>query len=166
MKKILILLLGIISCFAATADVWKQYDKILVLLNDGTSYEIPIDEDSYIYSFLTRANDGVVRMVEIAGNDCLYQFYRSEITSIKYLESYNSIMNVPEVNVVNKLQFKDGYIKCNPLLVGKQLFVYDLAGRMVMNEIITIDSAISVDHLLDGVYIAKVDEYTIKIIKQ
>lgn len=166
MKKTILLLFSLIYALSITADVWKQYDKVLVTLKDRSSHEILINADSYIYCYLSKEKGAVVRIVEVGGVEDTYTFYRSDIKSIKYLESYNSIMNVDDVKVVNTLQYQDGEIKCNPHLVGKELFIYDLAGRLVKSETITIDSVVTLDRLSRGVYIAKVDEYSLKIIKR
>ena len=98
----------------------------------------------------------------IKGDNCEYKFNRNEILSLKCVELVSGINDIITENV-EKLRYEDGRFKLHSSLEGEMLAVYDLSGRLVLYTKITETLKISIEHLPAGVYIAKVNELSIKV---
>lgn len=164
MKKLKLALIGLLFSLVANANgELAQFDRIVLTLVDGTSYEIPINSGSYIYSYVEGTGIAAKQVIEIKGDNCKYKFDRDEISTLKCIEIIAGIENVT-ADDVEKLRIEDGKIIIHPSLEGENLAVYDLAGRLV--EYTTIESnqlQLSLDYLPTGVYIVKAKECSIKV---
>ena len=68
MRKLLFILFGLILSTSAFADGGlKQYDKIIITLIDGRVFDIEIDSESYIYSFVEEEDGDNVQLIEVIG---------------------------------------------------------------------------------------------------
>lgn len=163
MKKLKLVLIGLLFGLVANAtEELKQFDRIALLLTDGTYYEIPINSSSYIYSYVEGTGTNATQLVMIKGDNCEYKFNRNEILSLKCVELVSGINDIITENV-EKLRYEDGRFKLHSSLEGEMLAVYDLSGRLVLYTKITETLKISIEHLPAGVYIAKVNELSIKV---
>lgn len=162
MKKLKLVLLMLLCGLVANAtEDLKQFDKIVLQLTDGTKYEIPINSSSYIYSCIEESDTIARQVVFVKGDNCEYKFDRSEIASISCIEAPEN-MGITPVET-DKLRFEDGVIKAHSSLAGEYITIYDLAGRMVLYTKIQEKTAVSLEHLRVGIYIAKSGGQTIKV---
>jgi hypothetical protein len=61
------------------------------------------------------------------------------------------------------LRYKDDKFKFDPSLEGEELFVYDISGRLVYRETISGESTLTLKGLPTGVYVATVNNVSIKV---
>ncbi len=162
MKKLKLVLLMLLCVIMANAsEDLKQFDKIVLQLTDGTRYEIPINSSSYIYSCIEESDTIVRQVVIVKGDNCEYKFERAEIASIRCVEVPEG-MGVTPIKT-DKLRYEDGVIKTHSSLAGEYITIYDLAGRVVLYTKIQEKTAVSIEHLPVGIYIAKSGGQTIKV---
>ena len=163
MKKLKLVLLGLACSFMANANgELAQFDKIEIVLVDGTKYEIPINNQSYIYSYVEGTGVNATQIVYIKGDNCEYQFNRNEIKTLYCIEMVVGIENVT-VDDIEKIQFEDGKVRVHSSLQGENLAVYDIAGRIVVYTTIDEQSIIDLSYLPAGVYVVKVNDQSIKV---
>jgi hypothetical protein len=163
MKRLKIVLLSIFVVLVANAtEELIQYDKIVLTLVDGTRYEIPINGSSYIYSTIEGSDSDAKQVVLIKGDNCEYKFNREEIKTLECIEYYNSVKSVIDENR-EQLRYKDDKFKFDPSLEGEELFVYDISGRLVYRETISGESTLTLKGLPTGVYVATVNNVSIKV---
>lgn len=163
MKTLKLVLLGLVCSFMANAtDELAQFDKIEIELVDGTTYEIPINNQSYIYSYVEGTGIKARQLVRVKGDNCEYLFNRNEISKMRCIEMVVGIENVT-VDDIEKLHFEDGKVKVHSSLQGENLVVYDIAGRMVVYTTIDEQSTIDLSYLPAGVYVVKVNDQSIKV---
>lgn len=163
MKKLKLVLMGLLVALMANAtDELKQFDRIAIELKDGTYYEIPINSSSYIYSCVEGTGTTAKQIVQVKGDNCEYKFDRDEIKTMKCVELVSGIKDII-VEDIEKLRYEDGRFKIDSSLIGEYLSVYDLAGRMVLYTKINNKPIISIDYLPEGIYIAKINDQTIKV---
>jgi hypothetical protein len=163
MKKLKFVLLAMcIGLVANATEELKQFDRIAVTLVDGTYYEIPINSSSYIYSHVLGTGVNATQIVYIKGDNCEYKFDRNEIKTLRCVEYYSGIKDIIVENR-EKLRYEDDKFKFDSSLIGEDLFVYDISGRLIHYETITEKSTITLKHLPVGVYVAKVKNESIKV---
>lgn len=165
MKKLKLVLLSLLVGLMANATDGElaQFDKIEIVLVDGTKYEIPINNQSYIYSYVEGTGLAAQQLVRVKGDNCEYLFNRNEIKTMRCMEIIGGIENVT-ADDIEKLRIEDGKVIIHSSLEGENLAVYDLAGRLV--EYTTIESnqlQLSLDYLPTGIYIVKANGYSIKV---
>jgi hypothetical protein len=165
MKKILVFILGLMLCSSVFADGLKQYDKVIITLMDGRVFDIAIDAESYIYSFVEEKDGRNVQFIEVIGTREEYLFERNEVKSMKFIEAVDTaIDNIEGVDENNPMRFIDGVLTFHNSLSGKQLFVYDTAGNTVLTAIVKEGGMVSLMHLSAGVYVAKVNDINLKVV--
>ena len=164
MKKLKLVLFSLLVGLIANAtDIeFAQFDKIEIELVDGTKYEIPINNQSYIYSYVEGTGINARQLVRVKGDNCEYLFNRNEISKMRCIEMVVGIENVT-VDDIEKLHFEDGKVKVHSSLQGENLVVYDIAGRMVVYTTIDEQSTIDLSYLPAGVYVVKVNDQSIKV---
>ena len=164
MKKLKLVLFSLLVGLIANAtDIeLAQFDKIELELVDGTKYEIPINTQSYIYSYVEGTGIKARQLVRVKGDNCEYLFNRNEISKMRCIEMVVGIENVT-VDDIEKLHFEDGKVKVHSSLQGENLAVYDIAGRMVVYTTIDEQSTIDLSYLPAGVYVVKVNDQSIKV---
>lgn len=163
MKKLKLVLLGLLVSLVVNAeDEMKQYDKITLKLVDGTSYDIPIDGNSYIYSCIENEGENNVQVIYINGDQQKYKFRRDEILSLSCIPLPAGIEYI-EPEKMDNMRYEEGVFKFTGSLHGEYLSVYDISGRLIQYTQITTNSRISLEHLPQGIYVAKVNSETIKV---
>jgi hypothetical protein len=164
MKKLKLVLFSLLVGLIANAtDIeLAQFDKIEIVLVDGTKYEIPINNQSYIYSCVEGTGINARQIVRVKGDKCEYLFNRNEISKMRCIEMVVGIENVT-VDDIEKLHFEDGKVKVHSSLQGENLAVYDIAGRMMVYTTIDEQSTIDLSYLPAGVYVVKVNDQSIKV---
>lgn len=164
MKKLKLVLFSLLVGLIANAtDIeLAQFDKIELELVDGTKYEIPINTQSYIYSYVEGTGINARQLVRVKGDNCEYLFNRNEISKMRCIEMVVGIENVT-VDDIEKLHFEDGKVKVHSSLQGENLAVYDIAGRMMVYTSIDEQSTIDLSYLPAGVYVVKVNDQSIKV---
>lgn len=166
MRKLLLFLFGLILSTAAFADgKLKQYDKIIITLTDGRVFDIEIDAESYIYSFVEEREGSNVQLIEVIGTREEYIFERGEVSSIKFIEAIDTkIDKVADVSENNPMRYFDGVLTFHSSLIGEKLYVYDVAGKIILTATINEGGIVSLAHLSAGTYVAKVKDINIKAI--
>lgn len=166
MRKLLLFLFGLIMTTTAFADgKLKQYDKIVIILTDGRVFDIEIDAESYVYSFVEERGSGMVQLIEVIGTREEYIFERGEIKSVKFIEALDTrIDDVADVSEKNPMRYFDGVLTFHRSLIGEKLYVYDVAGKTMLTAIISDGGVVSIAHLSSGTYVAKVKNINIKVI--
>ena len=88
MKKLKLVLLSLLVGLMANATDGElaQFDKIEIVLVDGTKYEIPINNQSYIYSYVEGTGLAAQQLVRVKGDNCEYLFNRNEISKMRCME--------------------------------------------------------------------------------
>jgi hypothetical protein len=164
MKKLKLVLFSFLVGLIANATDGElaQFDKIEIVLVDGTKYEIPINNQSYIYSYVEGTGLAAQQLVRVKGDNCEYLFNRNEISKMRCMEIIAGIENVT-VDEIEKLQFEDGKVRVHSSLQGENMAVYDIAGRMVIYTTIDEQSIIDLSYLPAGVYVVKVNDQSIKV---
>ncbi len=165
MRKLLFILFGLILSTSAFADGGlKQYDKIIITLIDGRVFDIEIDSESYIYSFVEEDGDNV-QLIEVIGTREEYIFERGEVRSMKFIEAIDTqIDEVADVSEKNPMRYFDGVLTFHRSLIGEKLYVYDVAGKIMLTATINEGGIVSLAHLSAGTYVAKVKDINIKAI--
>ena len=176
MKKrisLLIVSLGFAIIGWANDDV-KMYSHVYLKLHDGNTYEIPIEHGSQIYSYARGTGKNTYFVVDVTGKDCYYQFRREEIASMKLVEdtvTHTDIDVVPEELPMmcdehqSKLHYRKGELLAHHTLAGEWVTIVDTRGRQVYAARVEVPFALHLGFLPEGIYIAKVNEHTLKIKK-
>lgn len=166
MRKLLLFLFGFILSTSAFADgVLKQYDKIVITLTDGRVFDIEIDTESYIYSFVEEREGSTVQLIEVIGTREEYIFERSEVTSMKFIEAIDTrIDEVADVSENNPMRYFDGVLTFHRSLIGEKLYLYDVAGKIILTATINEGGIVPLSHLSAGTYVAKVKDINIKAV--
>ena len=163
MKKLkLVLLAMFIGLVANATDELKQYDRIAIELTDGTYHEIPINSSSYIYSCVEGSGTAAKQVVLVKGDNCEYKFDRSEIKSLRCVEYVSGISDII-VEDIEKIRYEEGRFRLHSSLEGEMLSVYDMMGRLILHVRIADNAKITLEHLPAGVYVAKVNNESIKV---
>jgi len=164
MKKLKLVLFSLLVGLIANAtDIeLAQFDKIEIALVDGTKYEIPINNQSYIYSYVEGTGIKARQLVRVKGDNCEYLFNRNEIKTMRCIEMVVGIENVT-IDDIEKLYYEGGKVRVHSSLQGENLAVYDIAGRMVIYTTIDEQSIINLSDLPAGVYVVKVNDQSIKV---
>lgn len=166
MRKLILFLFGLTINIAAFADGdLKQYDKIIITLIDGRVFDIEIDTESYIYSFVEERDGNSVQLIEVIGTREEYLFERSEVNSMKFIEAIDTqIDNVADVSEKNPMRYFDGVLTFHRSLIGEKLYVYDVAGKIMLTATVNEGGIVSLAHLSAGTYVAKVKDINIKAV--
>lgn len=166
MRKLLFILFGLILSTSAFADGGlKQYDKIIITLIDGRVFDIEIDTESYVYSFVEEREGNNVQLIEVIGTREEYIFERGEVKSMKFIEAIDTqIDEVADVSEKNPMRYFDGVLTFHRSLIGEKLYVYDVAGKIMLTATINEGGIVSLAHLSAGTYVAKVKDINIKAI--
>lgn len=167
MRKLVILLFAAMLSLAAMAEGGpKVYEKVVLTLTDGRVFDIDIDSESFIYSYTQSGEDGkLVQYVEVSGKSEMYLFERSELLSIKFVEAATTgVAEVVGVDESNPMRYIDGELVFHGSLNGGTLYVYDAAGKLLMTEAVNADKRISLASYAKGTYLAKVNDYKIKVV--
>lgn len=169
MKRLLTLILGLGLAMASWAEEeLKMYSHVYLKLHDGNTYEIPIEHGSKMHSYVVGAGRTAYHVVDITGTDCFYQFRRDEIAVMKLVEDATGIEFVEYDSNdahASMLYFKDGKLYIHHMLEGATLWVYNLSGQLMTTQRVEDDCTIDLSDLDEGVYVAKVNEHTLKIKK-
>ncbi|MBR6629160.1 MAG: hypothetical protein IKL03_04280 [Bacteroidaceae bacterium] len=175
MKRLLTLMLGLGLAMAGWAEEEpKMYSHVYLKLHDGNTYEIPIEHGSQIYSYARGTGKNTYFVVDVTGKDCYYQFRREEIAVMKLVEdtvTHTDIDVVPEELPVmddahqSKLHYRQGELLAHHTLDGELLIIADIRGRQVYAARVEAPFALDLGFLPEGIYIAKVNEHTLKIRK-
>lgn len=175
MKRLLTLILGLGLAIASWAEEEpKMYSHVYLKLHDGNTYEIPIEHGSKIYSYARGTGTNTYFVVDVTGKDCYYQFRREEIASMKLMEDTVTHTDIdyvledfPLMNDVHqsKLHYRKGELLAHHTLDGMLLTIVDIRGRQVYAARVEVPFALHLGFLPEGVYIAKVNEHTLKIRK-
>lgn len=166
MRKLLFLLFALFVATTAVADDKKKlYDKAVLTLVDGRVFDIDIDTDSYIYSYIKGAGEFMVQYIEVSGKSEVYLFERSELMSMKFVESKSTdIDDAPVVDQCNPMRYIDNELVFHSILNGETLYVYDMAGKSVMTAVVDSEKNISLAALAKGRYLVKVKDCEIKVL--
>ena len=166
MRKLILFLFGLTINITAFADGdLKQYDKIIITLIDGRVFDIEIDTESYIYSFVEERDGNSVQLIEVIGTREEYVFERSEVNSMKFIEAIDTqIDNVADVSEKNPMRDFDGVLTFHRSLIGEKLYVYDVAGKIMLTATVNEGGIVSLAHLSAGRYVAKVKDINIKAV--
>lgn len=166
MRKLLFILFGLTLCTSVFADgKLKQYDKIIITLIDGRVFDIEIDADSYVYSYVEDRNGNNVQLIEVIGTREEYIFERGEMRSMKFIEAIDtSIDELADVSANNPMRYLDGILTFHRSLNGATLYVYDVAGKTILTATVKEGGIVSLAHLSAGTYVAKVKDINIKVI--
>lgn len=174
MKRLFTLFLGLGLVMAGWAEEEpKMYSHVYLKLHDGNMYEIPIEHGSQIYSYARGTGTNTYFVVDVTGKDCYYQFRREEIASMKLVEdtaTHTDIDYIPELPVMDdarqsKLHYRQGELLAHHTLDGELLIIADIRGRQVYAARVEVSFALHLGFLPEGIYIAKVNEHTLKIRK-
>ena len=169
MKRLFILLLmaTVLSVRASAEDEVKMYSHVTLMLHDGSKYDIPIEHGSQIYSYVRGTGTNTYFVVDVTGKDCYYLFRREEIASMKMTEDAEHVdIDTPTIEDdvhASKLHYRKGELLVHQTLDGTQLTIVDLCGRVVYTTRVESPFALHLGFLPEGVYVAKVNEYTLKI---
>ena len=151
MKKTLLLLLFLLAY--GFAEMSASYDMLQVSLNDETTVEIVISDDLQI-SF--NKNDLIAK-----ASQTNITIPKSAILNISHVNT-NSIENLYD-NM--DFEFKNGLIFHN-LPSGSIITIYDMEGKIEESTTAEGDHTISIDNLLPGAYIVRVNNKSYKIFKK
>ena len=172
MKKrisLLIASLGFAINGWANDDV-KIYSHVILKLHDGAKYEIPIEHGSQIYSYAKGTGTNTYFVVDVTGKDCFYQFRREEIASMKMSgdEIVPVDIDTPKMENdvhVSKLHYRKGELLVHQTLEGEWFTITDMRGRQVYSARVEVPCILHLGFLPEGIYVAKVNEHTLKIRK-
>ena len=169
MKRLFTLMMGITLAIASWAeDEVKMYSHVYLKLHDGNTYEIPIEHGSKMHSYAKGSGTTAYFVVDITGKDCFYQFKREEIAVMKLMEDVTGIEfrdYDSEDPHASKIQYKLGELLVHNTLDGEQLIIVDAQGKTLFVEHVDAPYALDLSFLPSGVYVAKVNEHTLKIKK-
>lgn len=169
MKRLLTLILGLGLAMASWAEEeLKMYSHVYLKLHDGNTYEIPIEHGSKMHSYAIGNGTDAYFVVDITGKKCFYQFKREEIAVMKLVEDATGIELLDynsEDPHASMLQYKLGELRVHATLEGEQLTIVDAQGKTVYCDYVEEPYALSLGFLPEGVYVAKVNEHTLKIKK-
>ncbi len=175
MKRLFTLILGLGLAMAGWAEEEpKMYSHVYLKLHDGNTYEIPIEHGSQIYSYARGTGKNTYFVVDITGKDCYYQFRREEVAIMKLVEdtvTHTDIDVVPEELPMmddkhqSKLHYRQGELLVHHTLAGEWVAIVDIRGRQVYAARVEVPFALHLGFLPEGIYIAKVNEHTLKIRK-
>ena len=165
MKRFIFLLFAMHLAVAAMADGGlKQYSKVVLALVDGRVFDIDVDADSYIYSYTKGEGAEAVQYVEVNGTREMYLFGRDELMSIKFVESATTAIDeVVITDEQNPMRYINGELVFHYTLNGENFYVYDAAGKLVFEGVALSDVKISLDKLVQGVYLVEVKNYKTKV---
>lgn len=145
------------------ASTLKQYEQVVLRLHDGTVYELPIDTASVINSYYDNVQRQYVVDVHTAGD--IWQFGRSEIATMKFLEYIVSIDKVKmDDDHTKPVVLRDGHLEFSPAAIGDRVRIYDVAGHQVRS--FRLDSSsltFDLHDLPQGIYVVRVKQTTLKI---
>lgn len=172
MKKLL-LSLSLLPALAVAEEGLSTYSHVCLKLHDGNAYEIPIEHGSQIYSYARGTGANAYFVIDITGKDCYYQFRREEVAAIRLVEdtvTHTDIDIVTDEPVMSdahqsKLHYRQGTLMVHRTLDGALLTILDLHGRRVCAARVASPFALDLGFLPEGVYIARVNEHTLKIRK-
>ena len=166
MKKIIILLFGLMLSTTVLADgKYKQYDKVILTLVDGRVFDIEIDADSYIYSYVEEKEGERVQFVEVKGTHEEYIFERKEVASMKFAESVETAIEEHLiVDELNPMRYIDGVLTFHSSLNGEKMYLYDAVGREVLTATVHDKAVVIIKHLAKGTYVAKVKDINLKVV--
>lgn len=170
MKRLLTLMLGLGLAMASWAEEeLKMYSHVYLKLHDGNTYEIPIEHGSKMRSYVVGTGRTAYHVVDITGTDCFYQFRRDEIAVMKLVEDTEHVdIDTPTIEDdvhASKLQYKLGELKVHHTLEGARITIANTQGHVVYSGVVEEPYAVNLGFLGDGIYIAKVNEHTLKIKK-
>lgn len=174
MKRLFALVLGLSLTMAGWAEEEpKMYSHVYLKLHDGNTYEIPIEHGSQIYSYARGTGTNTYFVVDVTGKDCYYQFRREEIATMKLVEDtteHTDVDIIPDVPVLDDthkmmLHYRKGELLVHQTLDGTSLTIMDMRGKQVYATRVEAPFALHLGFLPEGIYIAKVNEHTLKIRK-
>lgn len=169
MKRLLTLILGLGLAMASWAEEeLKMYSHVYLKLHDGNTYEIPIEHGSKMHSYAKGEGTQAYFVVDITGADCFYQFRRDEIAMMKLVEdTIHTYVDYTELDDIHasKIQYKLGELKVHHTLDGELLTIVDVQGKNVFEGRVDSPFALDLSFLPNGVYVARVNEHTLKIRK-
>lgn len=169
MKKLFALMMGLSMAIASWAeDEVKMYSHVYLRLHDGNTYEIPIENGSTLHSYVVGTGRAAYHVVDVTGTDCFYQFRRDEIAVMNFIEDVTGLEFIEydsNDEHASMLCYKEEKLMVHPSLEGAVVWVYTLAGQMIDRQRVEGDCSVDMRELPDGVYVAKVNEHTLKIKK-
>lgn len=173
MIRKLLLSLCLLPVLVMAEEELTMYSHVYLKLHDGNTYEIPIEHGSQIYSYARGTGKNTYFVVDITGKDCYYQFRREEIAAMKLLKDtvtptdIDIVLKEPISNDVHlsKLHYRIGTLMVHHTLDGELLTIIDLRGRQVYSARVEAPFALDMRFLPDGIYVARVNEHTLKIRK-
>ena len=177
MKNLLTLGLTLLMMLGISMGAWgdnvvtqglKCYDRVMLHLHDGTTYVIPVDTLSTMKSYF--ADDKAEYVVDVDGSDALYQFLRKEIAVIRFLEAPDQSEGVEQVTVddsrASLIHIENGCLHYGMSMAGQRVAFYDVSGRVVSTVLLDDSRVLSLGWLPLGVYVIRVNGYTLKFMKQ
>ena len=169
MKRLLTLMLGLGLAMASWAnDGFRQYSHVYLQLHSGDIYEIPVSAGSTLHSYVVGTGRTAYHVVDVTGTDCFYQFRRDEIAVMRFMEDVTGIEFIeydPLDEHASMLCFKEGRLMVHPSLEGAVALIYSLSGKLITAQRVEGDCTIDMSHLDGGIYVAKVNEHTLKVKK-
>ena len=169
MKRLFTLILGLGLVMSSWADDgFRQYSHVYLKLHSGETYEIPVSDGSTLHSYVVGAGRTAYHVVDVMGTDCFYQFRRDEIAVMKFVEDVTGIEFVEydrNDEHASMLCFKEEKLMVHPSLSGTVTQIYSLSGKLVITQRVEGDCTIDMSHLDGGIYVAKVNEHTLKVKK-
>ena len=169
MNRLLTLILGLgLSITGWANDSFRQYSHVYLQLHSGETYEIPISAGSTLHSYVVGTGRTAYHVVDITGTDCFYQFRRDEIAVMRFVEDVTGIEFIEYDRGdehASMLCFKESKLMVHPSLEGTVALIYSLSGKLVTAQRVEGDCTIDMGNLDDGIYVAKVNEHTLKVKK-
>lgn len=142
-----------------------QYDRVVVVLHDGKTYEIGIDGSSSIKSYEEEAGQFV--LVVYGTGSYYYTFAREEVKTLKFLESEDQSIIEDLQEIVDEhsskiIMGKDG-LQFHPSTQGKVCLIQDLSGKVIRCFVVDSPYVMRCDEMPRGIYLVTVENYTLKI---
>lgn len=173
MIRKLLLSLCLLPALVVAEEELTMYSHVYLKLHDGNIYEIPIEHGSQIYSYARGTGKNTYFVVDITGKECYYQFRREEIATMKLVKD---TITPTDIDIVfkeaisndvhqSKLHYRVGTLMVHHTLDGELLTIMDLRGRQVYAVRVEAPFALDLRFLPDGIYVARVNEHTLKIRK-
>lgn len=168
-KNLLLGLTLLAQPLLAEDTLLKQYDRVLLTLHSGEQYEIGIDGQSSLHSYMCDAGHYVI---DVNGTGSYYYtFRRDEVMSIKFLESDDQSLGIRQLHadaddshVVPLRLTPEGSVQFSAALVGHVCRVHDISGALTQQFVIPeAHYSLSLSDLPHGIYLVTVDGFTLKI---